>query len=93
MSNPTYVQGTKTVAATATLIASPDAGTGGLYLTNTGVNDVFLGGPNVTTSGATGGPKLAAGASLIFPTSRGPTDLYGIVASGTTTVAWSYSPV
>lgn len=93
MANATYVQGTTTVGTTATKIASPDSGTGGVYLTNTGAADVFLGGSSVTTSGATGGPKLAAGASLIFPTSRGPTDLYGIVATGTTTVAWSFSPV
>lgn len=93
MAHPTYVQGTTTVGTSATKIAAVDAGTGGVYLTNTGSGDVFLGGSNVTTSGATAGPKLAAGASIIFPSSAGPTDLYGIVATGTTTVAWSFSPV
>jgi len=93
MANATYLQGTTTVGTTATLIASPDCGTGGIYLTNTGSATVYLGGASVTTSGATAGPSLAAGASLIFPTSKGPSDLYGIVATGTTTVAWAYSPV
>lgn len=92
MAQADYVQGTTTVGASATKIVSVDAGTGGVYLTNTGAVDVFLGGAGVTSSGATGGPKLAAGASIIFPTSAGPTDLYGICASSTT-VAWAYSPV
>lgn len=93
MANATYVQGTTTVGTTATKVASPDAGTGGLYLTNTGAVTVVLGGSDVTATGAKAGPSLAAGASIIFPTSAGPTDLYGIVASGTTTVAWAWSPV
>ena len=92
MSNPDYVQGTTTIGATATKIVSVDAGTGGIYLTNTGAADVFLGGATVTASGAKGGPKLAAGASLIFPTSAGPTDLYAICATSST-VAWAYPPV
>lgn len=90
--NATYQQGTVTVASTATLIALPDCGTGGIYLSNTGAVDVFLGGSDVTASGAKGGPKLASGASLIFPTSAGPTKLYGITASSTSTVAYSFSP-
>lgn len=89
----TYQQGTVTVGTSATLIASPDAGTGGIYITNTGAVTVTLGGSSVTTSGANAGPTLAANQSLIFPTSAGPTSLYGIVASGTTTVAFAFSPV
>lgn len=89
--NSTYENGVKTVSATATLICEPDCGTGGIYLTNTGSNPVFLGGSAVT---ATTAPQLAAGASIIFPTSAGPTSLYGICGTGlSTTVTWAFSPV
>lgn len=88
----TYQQGTVTVGTSATLIANPDCGTGGIYLTNTGSVAVVLGGASVATSGANAGPTLAPGASIIFPTSAGPTSLYGICASSST-VAWAFSPV
>lgn len=89
MSNAPYVNGVTTVTTTATLIASP--GAGGIYLTNTGAVPVILGGSLVTATGATSGPSLAAGASIIFPATGEAHDLYGITASGTTTVAFAYA--
>ena len=86
MANQPYANGVVTVGATATLIASPN-NLGGIYLTNTGATTVTFGGSGVT---ATTGPTLAAGASLLLPTSGPAHDLYGIVASGSTTVTYTF---
>ena len=92
MQGETYVQGTVTIGTSPTLICSPDAGTGGvaLYASATGV---FVGGNNVAISGANAGPQLPATTLVVFPTSAGPTGLYGISSAGTQTVSYSYSPV
>lgn len=87
----TYVQGTVTVGTTPTLICEPDAGTGGVALYASA--DVVLGGSDVTATGATAGPTVKATTFVVFPTSAGPTKLYGVVATGTATVSYSYAPV
>lgn len=81
MANQPYVSGTVTVGTTATLIASP-SGPGGIYLSNTGAT-VFLGGPNVTTSGVTAGAQVLTTGSIILPTQGPAHDLYGICATST----------
>ena len=94
MQGETYVQGTVTVGTTPTLICQPDAGTGGvaLYASAAGV---CVGGSNVTSTAgaATTGPQLPATTLVNFPTSAGPTGLYGVVATGSVTVSYAYSPV
>lgn len=91
MSGRQFVQGTVSVSTTATKIAAPVDGTGGIYLSNaSGGVAVLLGASNVTATGATAGPSLAAGATVILPTASGAHDLYGITASGTATVSYIY---
>jgi hypothetical protein len=94
MADLQYTQGTVTVGTTATLIASPGSGTGGIYVMNTGSVAVVLGGSNVTATGAKAGVSLAAtgtsGSAVLIPTAEPAHDLYGIVASGTSTVAFIY---
>lgn len=90
MANAPYAQGTVTVGNTATLIASPGAGTGGIYLSNSSGATVFLGGANVAASGAHAGPTLAASATILLPTAGAPHDLYGITASSTSAVSYLY---
>ena len=85
-----YVQGTVTVGTTPTLICEPDCGTGGVALYASAA--VVVGGSNVTATGATAGPTIPATTLVVFPTSAGPTGLYGVVATGTATVSYSYSP-
>lgn len=90
MANAPYVQGTVSVGSTATLIASPGYGTGGIYVYNGGSNAVILGGNTVTASGATAGVSLAASAGLTIPTAGPFHDLYGITASGSSNVSFIY---
>ena len=92
MQGETYVQGTVTIGTSPTLICSPNAGSGGvaLYASAAGV---FVGGSTVATSGAYAGPQLPPTTLVVFPTSAGPTGLYGISTAGTQTVSYSYSPV
>jgi hypothetical protein len=88
-----YKNGLVSVGTTATLIASVGAApeTGGLLVQNNGSAAVFLGGPTVTTSGATAGVQLAAGASLTIPTTGAePLSLYGIVATATQNVSYIF---
>lgn len=82
MANAPYVQGTVTVGTSATLLCSPVSGAHGVIVQNNGTAAIFLGGPNVTASGATQGVQLAVAASITVPT-VGETahDLYAIVAS------------
>jgi len=86
-----YVQGTVTVGTTATKICSVDAGTGGVAIYASAA--VVIGGAGVTATGATAGPTVPATTFVVVPTSKGPTDLYGIVASSTSTVSFAYSPI
>jgi hypothetical protein len=88
-----YKHGLVSVGTTATLIADIGAApeTGGIIVQNNGSAAVFLGGPSVTTSGATAGVQIAAGSSLTVPTTGAePLALYGIVATGTQNVSFIY---
>lgn len=84
-----YAQATVSVGTTATLIATP--GPGGIYLTNGGSAAVIFGGSTVTATGATAGPSLASGASILLPSGGPSHGLYGITASGTASVAYVYA--
>jgi len=77
--------GTVTVGTEPTLICTLAWNAGGVVVQNTGAAGVILGGQDVSASGAAAGPSLAAGATLTVP---GSGSLYGIVASGTVTVAF-----
>lgn len=76
--------GTVTVGTTPTLIFEI-ADRPGVVIQNSGSVAVFLGGATVATSGTAAGVSLAAGATLVVPFSA---ELFGIVATGTTTVAF-----
>ena len=92
MQGETYVQGTVTIGTSPTLICSPDAGTGGVALVASATG-VQVGGSNVATgTGANAGVQLPA-SLVVFPTSAGPTALYGISTAGGQTVSYCYSPV
>jgi len=92
MANPTFTSGTTSVADTATLICTLSAATtDGALITNTGSVTVYLGGPSVTSSGATAGYPLAENATLTLGSTGGnPHDLYGITASSTAGVAFIF---
>lgn len=60
-------------------------GKGGL-ITNVGAVDVYCGGPNVATSGAKLGHRLAPGFGLPVESTSDNDIVYGVVASGTGTV-------
>ncbi len=84
-----YSAGVVTVASTATAIVPVGIGAGGVQVTNTGSNTVYLGGSGVTSSGATQGYPLAASAALTVPISHNQDEtLYGITASATSTVVY-----
>jgi hypothetical protein len=71
------------VGTTATKILPGKAGVDEITIENLGTTQVFIGGPGVTA--ATGFPLPGvAGASITLTTTQ---DIYGIVASGTQTVA------
>jgi hypothetical protein len=77
--------GTITIGTSATLICDSTWNGGGVVVQNTGDVAVILGDADVAASGDTAGPSLAAGATLTIPR---PGQLYGVVASGTGTVAF-----
>jgi len=84
-----YNPGTVTVGTNATLSAVCEStGTGGVLVQNNGSVTVYLGGSNVTSSGATQGVSLAANATLLVPTVGGPADaLYAVTGSSTALVS------
>lgn len=53
---------------------------------NDGAVTVYVGGPTVTSSGATKGRPVAPGSSLSVQVTSGSEAYYGITASGTSTV-------
>jgi hypothetical protein len=89
-----YKNGVVSVGTTATLIATPSSvpENDGILIQNLGAVTLYLGGSTVTANTAsTGGYSLAAGASVLVPTTGASTEaLYGIVASSTANVAWLY---
>ena len=79
-----FATGQVTVADTATLIAPQNNGRTSVLITNQGTTDVYLGGPNVSTSTGQLLPGTK-GASVSVP-STAPG--YGIVASSTNVVSF-----
>ncbi len=68
-----------------------DAGTGGVAIYSSAA--VVIGGASVTATGATAGPTIPPTTLVVIPTSKGPTDLYAVAATGSATVSFAYSPV
>lgn len=86
-----YEQGTVSVGTTATLVCTVGTENDGALIQNNGSAAVFLGGPGVTTSGATQGVQLAASATVAVPSVGGSThDLYAVVATGTADVSYLF---
>ena len=88
-----YKQGVVSVGTSPTVIATIGAApeTGGIVVQNNGSAAVFLGGSNVTSSGATAGVQLATGATLTIPTTGAePLTLYGVVATATQNVSYIF---
>ena len=88
-----FKQGVVSVGTTATRIctigAAPD--TDRVIVQNNGTTAVFLGGSNVTTSGATAGVQVAANGTLTVPTTGAePLTLFGICASGTNNASYLF---
>jgi hypothetical protein len=79
-----YTTGPVTVGTTPTLIATIPQLAGTVPVTNTGSVTVFLGGPSVTA--ADGLPVLESAAVNVPASLSEDNQLFGIVASGTTTV-------
>lgn len=79
--NPFYF-GPITVNATATVIVALNSSRNSVAIANTGSVTVYVGDANVTTAN---GFPIAAGASLGLNTTSA---VYGIVATGTGTVAY-----
>lgn len=82
-----YTHGSVSVGTAATQIVAVQNTLSGILVQNNGASPVFVGGATVTTSGATQGVQVAANASLLVPGAPGDV-LYGVVASGTATVAF-----
>jgi hypothetical protein len=81
---------TVTVATTATLLSSGGPYRKAVRIKNLGAATIFLGGPDVTTSGANKGWDLAAGAEFVDEYGSGP--IYGIIAAATAEVrVWEYN--
>jgi hypothetical protein len=85
-----YSQGTVSVSSTATLICTPNTNSG-VLLVNNGSAAVYFGGASVTAdTTATGGIKVASGASITIPSCDGSvgSPIYGITATSTATVSF-----
>ena len=84
-----YNQATTTVTTAPTLIAlCLGSGTGGILVQNNGSVPIFLGGSNVTSSGATQGVSVAGSATLYVPTVGGTANtLYAVTNSSTASVS------
>jgi hypothetical protein len=77
-----YQQGTVTIGTSPTLICTVEGNNTGVLVQNSSGAIVFLGGSNVSASGANAGYQLAISGSVTVPTYGGAAcSLYGIVAS------------
>jgi hypothetical protein len=84
-----YTNGLVTITTSPTEITVVQQLPQGPMITNTGAQTVFLGGPSAAASGANQGVPVAAGASVQVPASASEDNtLFGIVAMGTSTVAF-----
>jgi hypothetical protein len=89
MANQTYAQASVTVTTTATKVCTVPAENSDV-LVYCSAATVF-GGPSVTATGATGGVTVPATTLTRIPSVGGVVhDLYAIVASSTSTVAYLY---
>lgn len=79
----TYQHGTVSVGTTATLIAVIPEGYNGGILVSAAATGVFVGGSNVTTTGATAGFPLGTASVTIPGGKSGERALYGVAASAT----------
>lgn len=85
-----YSNGLINVATTPTAICTVGE-RGGVVIQNNGSAAVFLGGPNVATSGASTGISVAAGAPIFIPSvGTNPATLFGVVATATQPVAFLF---
>ena len=90
MANSPYIAGTVSVGSTATLLCSPAASSGGVLVQN-GSTAIFLGGPGVTSSGASQGLSVAANATVTVPTvGYAVHDLWAVTASGSSSVSFLF---
>lgn len=86
-----YNNGSVSVTSSRVLICTPNAGHTSMLLSNGAGATVYLGGPNVASSGANMGAALLANATVNIPVSpSSDCPLYGIVASTASTVNWLY---
>jgi hypothetical protein len=86
---PGYDFGVTAVASTPTFVAVVHPSTTGLLLKNRGPSTVYLGGPDVTSN--TGFP-VAAGSAVPIPAPNEDESLFGIVDTGTASVAYLQPP-
>jgi hypothetical protein len=85
--------GTVTIGTSPTPICTLASEGDGAVIQNSGSTPVFVGGSAVAASGANAGISVAPGATLTVPGVHGggaafDPQLYGVVATGTTTVAF-----
>jgi hypothetical protein len=86
-----YSNGLVTVGTTPTPICAA-TGRGGVVIQNNGSAAVFLGGPNVATSGVNTGISIAAGANMFIPSVGNlAAILFGIVATATQPVVFLFA--
>lgn len=86
-----YTNGLVTVTTTPTPICAVGE-RGGVLIQNNGSAAVFLGGPNVTVSGASTGIQLAAGATLFVPSVGTELEtLFGVTAAGSAPVIFLFA--
>jgi hypothetical protein len=85
----TYIHGTVTVESTPTLLFNTAETECGALIQNSGAVTIYLGGSNVSASGATAGYQLGANGSVLVPTvANAQCSLYA--ASGSSTVTYLY---
>jgi hypothetical protein len=85
-----YLHGTVSVGVAAVLLVTVTAENDGILIQNNGTGIVYLGGPTVTAdAAATGGLKVAAGATQLVPSVGGRTeDIYAIASVAASPVAY-----
>jgi len=85
-----YTSGTATVGTTAVALVTLRHSSGVLVQNNSPSSQVvYLGGSDVTASGATGGYKLTAGSSVLIPSLGGTqASLYAIASAASASVTY-----
>lgn len=84
-----YQYGSVSVQPTATLICVVSSENNGVLIQNAGTAAVFLGDPNVATSGSSRGLSVAPGLTITVPSVGGTTTaIYGITEAVPQTVTY-----